>query len=866
MSLYNFLLGCKVDKGSESTHTAFMRPVGAFYVPSSQVDKFYELYSAAVAANEDLYVTERHRHIGPVLVDLDFRMKLDSRGDLRRYDERHIANIVRTYCEAICGLVHAPPSFDVYVQEKKRPVALADKGLLKDGIHMVIPGIVTRPLIQHILRTDVLDELADVLEDLELVNPIADVVDEAVIARNNWLMYGSKKPGGEPYKVTRVYRWNAETRDLTDATKEFENNADDVDLVELLSIRNKYDELATLPDRSREVELLEAAERQELARKEVRARIVSDKQDARANVTRDGLDRVSRIVDILKRERAERYEDWIRVGWCLRNIDHRLLDKWVEFSRSSPKYVEGECEKLWNAMRSTGLGIGTLHMWARGDAPEAYRELMKADMSRLLVASAASATHHDVARVVHAMYRHEYACANVRNKHWFEFRSHRWRASDCAYTLRLKMSTDVVAEYAAAADARRSDAAATEKERDQRDEEEKRLRQIVKLLKTVTFKNHVLSECSELFYHERFEEKLDSLCHLVGFENGVYDLDAEEFREGRPDDFVSFSTCVNYVPYDAMNPDVIALSTFWDQLFPNKAIREYVLRVLSLSIHGRIESERFHVWTGTGSNGKSKCVELFEKAFGDYCCKFPVSLLTQKRAASNSATSEVARGKGKRFVVLQEPSEDEKLNIGLMKELTGGDRIVTRKLYSEPIEFMPQWTIALLCNHLPNVPSDDGGTWRRIRVVEFTSKFVDKPDPEKPNEFPIDKDLNARFSVWREHFMAMLIDMYVRNKNKKLVEPEEVTMCTREYQRNNDHMADFADTMIVRTGQDADVVTTTEAFEAFKEWVRSDNIPIKVPKKSDLAAYIGKNLAKVVSVPERGSAIRGYVLRDRNAV
>ena len=80
------------------------------------------------------------------------------------------------------------------------------------------------------------------------------------------------------------------------------------------------------------------------------------------------------------------------------------------------------------------------------------------------------------------------------------------------------------------------------------------------------------------------------------------------------------------------------------------------------------------MYTGKGSNGKSILVKLMEIVLGDYKGTVPITLITQGRNKIGSASPETAQ-QGKRYAVMQEPSKGDRINEGIMKELTGGDPI-----------------------------------------------------------------------------------------------------------------------------------------------------------------------------------------------
>ena len=836
-----FLAQFRVDKGNEFTHTSMAKPAGSFYVPTASREAFFEVYKAALERNDDLFLTERHRHIGPIVIDFDFKYDpldgvcMSHSGQPRRvHTPQFLRTIVEIYAKAITAIADCNAPFECYVLEKPSGPTIV-KGVVKDGVHIIFPSIVTRPEVQFLIRMDVLPEVDLACKDAlpTLVNRVEDVVDEAVIERNNWMMYGSKKCGSEPYRVSALYLVAHNSVQLVEETR-YEG-----DLVTILSIRNKLDETPVKESQRERVDALVTKREEEAARRAEILSVISTSDNPRTNTCED-MEQVQRLVEILAPERLDNYSDWIRLGWCLRNIDHRLLDTWIDFSKRSSKYVEGECPRLWNSMRTSGLGIKTLHMWARHDSPEKYREVIRKGLFGL-ISQSITGCEYDVACVVYHMFRHEFVCSNIKTKTWYEFRGHRWHSCDSAHTLRRHLSIGVFTEYLGVqrSVAQRAGASLDEAEQKQLAQQTKKLADIALKLKATKFKDNVIRECAELFYSENFENKLDSNVYLVGFDNGVMDMERLEFREGRPDDFVSFTTGINYIPFNPDHPCAQELNRFWERVHPDPHIREYVLMTLATCLSGGIREEKFYIWTGVGSNAKSLTVNLIEKTLGDYCCKFPVTMLTNKRAASGSATPEIARAKGRRFAVLQEPDGDEKLNVGLMKELSGGDVVQTRELFKPPSEWKPQFKLFLLCNQLPQVPSDDGGTWRRIRVVEFGSKFVECPDPTNPREFPMDPELHSKLDGWREHFAGMLFEVFKRRTQHPIAEPPSVTACTRDYQRTNDNLADFVDSCIERTPEGT--LTIDQAFTSMKEWARVESVQLsKTLKRAGLVKYIDR--------------------------
>ncbi|KAJ3019202.1 UNVERIFIED_CONTAM: hypothetical protein HDU68_010763 [Siphonaria sp. JEL0065] len=171
----------------------------------------------------------------------------------------------------------------------------------------------------------------------------------------------------------------------------------------------------------------------------------------------------------------------------------------------------------------------------------------------------------------------------------------------------------------------------------------------------------------------RFVEKLDSNPKLLGFTNGVWDFEARVFRDAMPLDYISISTHNTYVPWNDIDNQIrVDLQSFIDKLFVDSSHRDY--------LNCSVNKNQFFIMTRAGVNGKSTLVRLLNEALGDYAGEVSVELFTARRPPASNATPELMQIKGKRIVCCSEPNAKDNLNLGTIKWVTGGDRIMARNL------------------------------------------------------------------------------------------------------------------------------------------------------------------------------------------
>ena len=120
-------------------------------------------------------------------------------------------------------------------------------------------------------------------------------------------------------------------------------------------------------------------------------------------------------------------------------------------------------------------------------------------------------------------------------------------------------------------------------------------RKMIKDLKTVGYKNNLITECAERFYDSEFLSKLDEDRTLLGCPNGVYELENGVFRPGKPEDFITLSTKAKYNPnYNWGHPRVKQVVYYFKTVYPDRELRHYVQKAYGSILEGGNMNKDFY--------------------------------------------------------------------------------------------------------------------------------------------------------------------------------------------------------------------------------------------------------------------------------
>lgn len=232
--------------------------------------------------------------------------------------------------------------------------------------------------------------------------------------------------------------------------------------------------------------------------------------------------------------------------------------------------------------------------------------------------------------------------------------------------------------------------------------------------------------------------KLFNVNPVINFINGTLEIEPTiTFREHRAEDCCTY--CLDY-PY---NPSAKSAEwlTFLDTVTNHDDKKICLLQELSgyvLFPDNRLQ--KCAVLIGSGANGKSVFLNVLTRIFGS-------TNVSNVEMSSLSQDFQVIQLMNSMLNISAETRTNVAGAESKFKQITAGDEISACYKGKDYITFRPRAKMFLACNEYVKSSDTTEGWTRRFCFVDFPMHFVEIPNPDNPEELPIDRDIESRLTT-----------------------------------------------------------------------------------------------------------------------
>jgi putative DNA primase/helicase len=345
--------------------------------------------------------------------------------------------------------------------------------------------------------------------------------------------------------------------------------------------------------------------------------------------------------------------------------------------------------------------------------------------------------------------------------------------------------------------------------------------------------------------HAATENQWDLDGMLLNTPGGIVDLSTGELSPHDPTKYMT-KVC-SVTPADIPTPE-------WDKFLkrvqPDPEIRDYLDRLCGYALTGSTREQMLAFFYGTGANGKSLFQSIQLEILASYAITAPIELLVETK--NENHPTEIARLRGARTVGLSETKSGRAWSEARIKSLTGGDKQAARFMRQDFFEYIPQFKLFILGNHMPALRNVDEAISRRLQVVRWG---VTIPTDER------DKELAEKLRPEYPGILFKWIQGCLAWQREGLRPPASVIATTKDYLDGEDKLGIWLGEATVN-----DVTkhaTIAELFASWSDWCISQN---ELPKtKQDLTKrLVDRGYKKSEKQINNAWCVHGLYLKEKS--
>lgn len=319
--------------------------------------------------------------------------------------------------------------------------------------------------------------------------------------------------------------------------------------------------------------------------------------------------------------------------------------------------------------------------------------------------------------------------------------------------------------------------------------------------------------------------------YLFACGNKVIDLRTGKALDPDPAFYINRSSEIEWT-------SLMAESALWDEFLSqvfngDEELIHYIQKCVGYWMTGLMTFQEFYcLWGPQGRNGKGVFFRTLRRVMGSYFQMMPSKYLLDEKSLQNTDKPDqhLVSLEHTRLACTSEAPKRAKFSEGAIKQLSGGDPITCRGMYSLDVtEFIPKFKMLFATNRVPAVSGDDKAFQERLRIIKFPCTFKQgvEADP-KAKVYPMDPKLEEKLHTSEN--LSGILAWCVRGAKEfiesgTLIPPDSVLADTKDFMEDNDFIGEFIrDCLVVHpdapeTNTPAECKTQMKhIYEVFKKW------------------------------------------------
>jgi P4 family phage/plasmid primase-like protien len=449
----------------------------------------------------------------------------------------------------------------------------------------------------------------------------------------------------------------------------------------------------------------------------------------------DEFDLVRKLVlECLATDRADHYITRRNVFWAIKSVENSARGQELahDFARQSWKYNSRDVDRIWKDGKGDITG-GSIHYWARADNPIKYAELT----AKLPVEFLEKNIHEGdegLANIFVKAYEDTLVAQSGARKLYYAYNSKSglWDEVCPEYVITLftgsmktiltPLAVKLAKDYKDVADGEEGKAMKS------------KMDETLSLIRSMTM-TRTATKCSPQIFTKLLKEKewcerLNAKKDILPVKNGVLELRTGNLRPYELEDYLTYKLDIDYNP-DADTSKQIKF--FQDVLHNDKDAQDFTQYFLGYCLTGETSRQQFLVLEGSpdGANAKSHLTLCLQGILGRMFATASRKAFSMKEGENNDSLYDA---RFSRVCVVPELNKTANLDEGLIKTFTGSDPVNVSAKYKNAITFIPQFKVLMPLNDMFPVPAEAGAVWRRILLIQFKVRFLNKDNPEWDDE------------------------------------------------------------------------------------------------------------------------------------